>query len=489
MNNYYICFMIAKRFFYLFLLSLALISCESPRSHYVRVFKSIDLEVNHNSQAHNILNGICSHFGPRLAGCEKAIQAEEYSSLLFRSYGYDQVFFQPFSFTQWIRGSASLEIDSAGVFRPVPSLALAYTPSARINGRIVDVGNGLIEDYSGLNVSGKIVLVYLGLLPGTPAGVKNMSRACKLSFAIAQGAAGCIAINQEPGDLPVTGSVSFDGQIIKIPALSISYNRGMQLKEQLKTRSCLARITTNNTSRPVTARNVVARLEGNRLPDETIVIGAHLDSWDISPGALDNASGVASVLDIARLFKSLNLQPARTIDFVLFMAEEQGHYGSESYIEEARHQNRLDGIRYMFNHDMTVSTYGFNLMCRYESDELFQEMGLLMQKADTSYANSLAHFTYLGSDHAVFIFEGIPTFTPLNRYEPTHTYHTTGDGPDHITSGMLESNVKLSAMMLYILANAETLPANRFTPEQVRQYLIDNNLQEELVISGAWIWD
>ncbi len=481
--------MIAKRFFYLFLLSLALIGCESPRSHYVRVFKSIDLEVDHNSQAHNILKGICSHFGARLAGCEKAIQAEEYTSLLFRSYGYDQVFFQPFSLDQWIRGQASLQIDSAGVFRPVPSLALAYTPSASVNGRIVDVGNGLIEDYSGLNVSGRIVLIYLGLLPETPPGVKNMSRACKLSFAIAQGAAGCIAINQEPGDLPVTGSASFDGQMIKIPALSISYDRGMKLKEQLKTQSCIARIVTENSIRPVTARNVVARLEGSKFPDETIVVGAHLDSWDISPGALDNASGVASVLDIARLFKSLNLQPARTIDFVLFMAEEQGHYGSESYLEEARHQNRLEGIRYMFNHDMTVNTYGFNFMCRYESDELFKAIGLLMQKADTSFASSIAHFTYLGSDHAGFIFEGIPTFTPLNRYEKTHTYHTTGDVPELVTSAMLESNVKLSAMMLYALANAETLPATRFSPEQVRQYLIENNLQEELVISGAWLWD
>jgi len=233
----------------------------------------------------------------------------------------------------------------------------------------------------------------------------------------------------------------------------------------------------------------VARLEGYGLPQETIVVGAHLDSWDIAPGALDNASGAVSVLEMARIFKALNLKTRRSVEFVLFMAEEQGHYGSELYVKEARKRNLLDGIRYMFNHDMTVNTYGFNLMGHYESEDFFRQAGMLISRTDSAFANTIEHITYMGSDHAPFLMEGISTFTPLCRYQTFHTYHTSEDGPQHITPEMINSNIRSSAMMVYALANALSLPASRMSREQLRTYFIDNQLQEELVISGDWAWD
>jgi Zn-dependent M28 family amino/carboxypeptidase len=467
----------------------SLLGCENPRLHLLNVFKSIDLEVRYNSRAYPLLQDICGRYGPRMAGTEAGTRVEELASLLFRSYGFDNVFFQPFTFNQWQRGSVRLRIDTSGTFTDFPALALAYTPTGNINAPIVDAGNGLPEDYKNMNVTGKIVLIHLGLLPGTPENVRNTHRAQKLSLAIAQGAAGCIAVNPIPGDLPTTGTATLDGGMIKIPAVSISYERGMQLKQSLSKRRCTAVLFTENSSGPAMARNVVARFEGYEFPAETIVVGAHLDSWDISPGALDNASGAVSVLDMARTFKALNLKTRRSIDFVLFMAEEAGHYGSELYVREARHNNRLEGIRYMFNLDMTVNTYGFNLMGRYESEDFFRETGATIHRTDSSFSNTIAHFSYLGSDHAPFLFEGIPTFTPLCRYEEYHTYHTSADTQEYITAPMLTDNVRISAMILYALANTPELPATRFTDEQIRQYLIDNQLQEELVISGDWKWD
>ncbi|HHV04168.1 MAG: M28 family peptidase [Bacteroidales bacterium] len=470
------------------LLSL-LVGCDNPRLHLHIVFKSIDLEVSNNSQAYPLLLDICDRYGPRMAGTEAAACAEELAALLFRSYGYDSVFFQPFTFNQWQRGTARLRIDTAGTFTDFPALALAYTPSGNVSAPIVDAGNGLPNDYTGIDVTGKIVLIHLGLLPDTPPHVRNTHRAQKVSLAIAQGAIGCIAVNPIPGDLPTTGSATLDGGMIKIPAVSISYERGAALRNCLAKRKCTARLFTENSCIPAHARNIVARLEGYEFPQETIVVGAHLDSWDISPGALDNASGAVSVLDIARTFKALNLKTRRSIDFVLFMAEEQGHYGSELYVREARHRNRLDGIRYMFNHDMTVSTYGFNLMGRYESEDLIRETGMIIGRTDSFFTNVIAHFTYLGSDHAPFLMEGISTFTPLCRYETYHTYHTSADTPQYITPEMINSNVRTSAKMIYALANSPVLPATRLNDEQLRQYLIDNQLQEELVILGDWIWN
>ena len=123
-----------------------------------------------------------------------------------------------------------------------------------------------------------------------------------MSLAIAQGAAGCIAVSPVPGGLPVTGSATLDGEMIRIPAVSISYEEGEKLRASLSRRDARARIVTTNSCQPAYARNIVARMEGYEYPEETIVVGAHLDTWDISPGALDNASGAVSVLEIARIW-------------------------------------------------------------------------------------------------------------------------------------------------------------------------------------------
>ena len=126
--------------------------------------------------------------------------------------------------------------------------------------------------------------------------------------------------------------------MIRIPAVSISYEEGEKLRASLSRRDARARIVTTNSCQPAYARNIVARMEGYEYPEETIVVGAHLDTWDISPGALDNASGAVSVLEIARILKALDLKTRRSVEFVLFMAEEEGHYGSELYVREARQE-------------------------------------------------------------------------------------------------------------------------------------------------------
>ena len=138
---------------------------------------------------------------------------------------------------------------------------------------------------------------------------------------------------------------------------------------------------------------------------------------------------------------------------------------------------------------MNINTYGFNLMGHQESEDFFKKTGALIALNDSAFTDTMEHITYMGSDHAPFLMEGITTFTPLCRYEAFHTYHTNADEPQYINPEMINSNVKASAMMVYALANAPELPASRMSQEQLRTYLIDNQLQEELVISGDWAWD
>jgi Zn-dependent M28 family amino/carboxypeptidase len=87
-----------------------------------------------------------------------------------------------------------------------------------------------------------------------------------------------------------------------------------------------------NFSGMIKARNVIATIKGKTMPNEKVVVGGHLDSWDLATGAIDNGIGSFSVLDMARTFKVLNLQPERTVEFVMFMGEEEGLLGSKAYV-------------------------------------------------------------------------------------------------------------------------------------------------------------
>src|SRR3954462_13854182 len=126
----------------------------------------------------------------------------------------------------------------------------------------------------------------------------------------------------------------------------------MAIKEKLKTKKISAHLAMSNHSDMIKARNVVATLKGSEFPDEEIVIGGHLDSWDLATGAIDNGIGSFSVLDMARTFKALKLQPERTVEFVMFMGEEEGLLGSKAYVEKAMKDGSLQKVRYMLNFDM-----------------------------------------------------------------------------------------------------------------------------------------
>src|SRR5690606_4484560 len=206
-------------------------------------------------------------------------------------------------------------------------VALALTPAkAELEGELVDMGNGLEEDYLAApgKVAGKVVLAALNILPGSPDGTRNIHRSAKVTLAIQHGAKGIIVFNSVAGGTLLTGAASIDGTILPIPALAIGLEDGMAVKEEWTNRRLSAQILMHNKTGKFGARNVIARIEGSELPHETIVVGGHLDSWDLSPGAVDNGLGSFSVIDMARTFAALGLQPKRSVEFVLFMGEEQG---------------------------------------------------------------------------------------------------------------------------------------------------------------------
>lgn len=479
-----------KTFFSLLFVGLA-ISVQA-QDNFDADFKRINMDVQQNSKAYSNLKTATETIGHRLTGSSNGAKAEEYAFKLLRSYGYD-VRYQPFEVESWSRLTNETKIGgSESALAKVASVALAHSPvKSAVSAPLVDMGNGLEADYQETDkVKGKIALVYLGVLPGSPAGTPSLHRSEKTAIAIAHGAAGIIIINGVKGGVLLTGTASVTGKLISIPAVCIGLEDGMRLKEELKSKPQYASLSMTNFSGLIKARNVIATLKGESLPAEKIVVGGHLDSWDLATGAIDNGIGSFAVIDMARSFKALKLKTKRTVEFVLFMGEEQGLLGSKAYVKEATEKNDLEKLKFMLNYDMTNDPKGFSTS-RAEMKDLFTGWGLAIVKIDTGFKNTFNAGAGLHSDHQPFMLQGIPTGDGAGGKLPNNSgqfYHSDGDSFKLVDEQQLKNTVRYSAMLTYALASTPEIPVSRQSDEKLKAFLIENKLELPLKIAGEWRW-
>ncbi|MBV9989438.1 MAG: M28 family peptidase [Chitinophagaceae bacterium] len=460
-----------------------------------QVFANINKEVLTNSKAYSSLKYATENIGHRLTGSANGKKAEEYAYNLLKSYGFKDVRYQPFEVESWSRGMLTV---TAGADmqnqQPVKSVTLAHSPvKADINLELVDMGNGLEEDYQAnpSKVKGKIALVYLGVLPGSKPGTRSLHRSEKTAIATKYGASGIMIINTPDGGILLTGTASVTGKLIPIPAVCIGKEDGMELKRKLKEGKLYSHIAMTNFSGLIKARNVVATIKGKTLPNEKIVVGGHLDSWDLATGAIDNGIGSFAVLDMARTFQALKLQPARTVEFVMFMGEEEGLLGSKAYVEDAVKDKSIDQLRYMLNYDMTNDPKGYSTTAE-DSRDLFQYIGNIARAMDTSFRNSFRAGAGLHSDHQPFMLQGVPTGGSSGGGLPNNAgpcYHADCDHFKLVDESGMKNNVRFSSMLVYGIADAREIKAKHFSDEETKAFLLKNNLKEPLQIAGEWRWN
>ncbi len=456
-------------------------------------FSRLDSEVRKNSKVYQTLGDATKSIGHRLTGSANGEKAEEYAFNLLKSYGFSDVSYQPFEVEAWMRDTVTLAIapSSSDNFRDIPVVSLAHSPvDANLQGQIVDVGNGLEEDFEAVKekIKGKIALANIGLNGVT--GKKNLHRSEKTALAIKYGASGIIMVNGAPGKILLTGTASVTGAIISIPAVCISNDSGIELRKWLIEEGPLeAHIEMHNISKPIKARNVVATLKGKS--DEKVIIGGHLDSWDLSTGAIDNGIGSFAVMDIARTFKALKVKPERTIQFVLFMGEEQGLLGSKFFVSELKRTGAIDKVSYMMNLDMTNDPSGINAFGWNEMNNFFSSVGSAIHNVDQNYKNEAANRAGLHSDHQPFMLEGVPIAGLSGHLDPAvlQCYHADCDDFSLVNKEQLENTVRIAAMYLYALANTEKLAAKKLSDTKTRDFLISQGLKDELVIGQEWRWE
>lgn len=367
---------------------------------------------------------LADDIGPRPTGTDSEYEAAEMLAERLRSLGYD-VELQEFPIGSQISRASILQIASPEA-RTITSLPVANSGTDEVTGAVVHAGIGRVGDFPA-ETAGAIALIERGELLFDE----------KVANAEAAGAVGVILYNNASGVF--YGTLN---QTSELPVLAISGPDGQLLRDQADDSAVTATLSVGAV-RDATAYNVVATPPGQAC--ETVT-GGHYDSVIQAPGASDNASGTAAVLEIASVMAQNGAMGAHC--FVLFGAEEIGLIGSRYYVE-ALTQAERDGIRAMLNFDMVG--FGDEAWWLIGSTELQERMADLAQELGIQDATSSVLIRGMSSDHASFINAGIPALM-FHRWEDS-LLHTPQDVSDRIDPDLLEEAARMGAALLQSLAS------------------------------------
>tara|TARA_R110002167_G_scaffold210601_1_gene414823 strand:- start:708 stop:2084 length:1377 start_codon:yes stop_codon:yes gene_type:complete len=298
------------------------------------------------------LNYLSNQIGGRLSGSIQAQQAVNYMKSQLDSLGLDKVWLQPVMVPKWVRGTPEFAYfeTTPGITTNVAICALGGsvpTPPTGIKANIIEVDG--IEELATLgkdNIQGKIVFFNKPMDPTQINTFSAYSNCVDQRYSGALeaskfGALGVIvrSMNLRLDNFPHTGSMGYGDQSIneRIPAAAISTNAADLLSTSLRLNPEINFYFKQNCKQfeDVESYNVIGEIKGSSKPEEIIVVGGHLDSWDLGDGSHDDGAGCVQSMEVLNLFKKTGYTPKRTIRVVLFMNEENGLRGGTKYAEVA----------------------------------------------------------------------------------------------------------------------------------------------------------
>jgi hypothetical protein len=309
-----------------------------------------------NGKSYDWLDHLSNEIGGRLSGSYGAEQAVAYTKAELEKLNLDKVWLQPVMVPKWTRGEREFAYvqTGPGATRNVNITALGgsiATPAGGTKANVIEVqGLEQLKEYGRENIEGKIVFynrpmradliqtfeAYGGCVDQRYSGAEEAAK---------YGAVGVIvrSMNLRLDDYPHTGSMSYGDTPVnkRIPAAAISTNDAEYLSGILKIQKDLKLYFKLNCEQhnDVQSFNVIGEITGSEYPEQIMVVGGHLDSWDLGDGSHDDGAGVVQSMEVLRLFKEVNYTPKRTIRVVLFMNEENGLRGGNKYAEVARSKN------------------------------------------------------------------------------------------------------------------------------------------------------
>jgi hypothetical protein len=410
---------------------------------------------------------LTDRIGPRLSGSPGAAAAVDWALEELRRDGMAGVRGETLMVPHWVRGEESVSI-VAPVARPVVATALGMsvpTPDGGITAEVVETDSLEALATLGDRVKGKIVLfnkVTPARSDGSGYGDNVPLRSRGPSEASRLGAVAALvrSLGTLRARLPHTGALSYVDGVPPIPAAAIAEEDAERIHRLIAAGDTVrVRMVLGCRMLPdVESANVVADLTGRERPGEIVVVGGHLDSWDLGDGAVDDGAGVVAAMETLRLLKRLGLTPRRTIRAVLYMNEENGSRGGRAYAEA--HKDELARHVAAIESDGGAGRpLGFRVFAGPGGVEAVGALTAHLGAAG-SRATEVAASDSAGVDIDPLRTGGVPLLgmrQDMTRYFDWH--HSAADTLDKVDPGELAENVAAMAFMAWALAeSAEPLP-------------------------------
>ena len=436
---------------------------KSLTNPYEKIDKRILGEIYGSTETMTNITILCDEYGSRWPGSGDDKSACEYMVKKLEEYGLEEVHMEKFTHPGWIRGSSKLTVMKTKKTE-IPCIALPMSCEGEVESDLVFLGDGPLDIYEKKkdDIEGKVVMV----TSRTPLGMNRpLHRSEKYQRSVLAGAAGWIFMNHYPAYGPPTGGIS-----PIIPAVGISYESGQYLVRQLKSKGRVrVKLETNCKNLDVDTWNVVADVPGNEKDGETVIYGAHYEGHDIAVGALDDATGAACVMEVARVLSAERKHLKRAMRFILFGSEEIGLFGSRAYVDQ--HLEDMERIRFMLNFDAAgrAGRQGFNLGGHTELEPLFYEIAEAVG-VDIPIWQSISPY----SDHWPFLLKGVPTGRMGDPEEARkrggrgygHTMYDTVDKANLRAQRECVGNSSIAALRI---VNVDDWPAKHRSQDEIEQ--------------------
>ncbi len=437
------------------------------------------------------LRRLTDEIGGRVSGSPEYTKAVTWGIAGFRAASVDvhtEKFMLP---TTWSEGASRLEITGPGAFSAsFASLGLSpATPDGGIEAPLVNVGYGTEAEFrkAGAAVKGAILVVNTDL-GATWADLFNeyLRPPGIIDRTIQGGAVAILWTAERERKLLYRHTNTSDGKPEKLPQAILAREDGLRLLRAVEANpgKMRARLTLpNKLNGPVEQENVVGEIRGYERPDEIVVLAAHLDSWELGTGALDNGCNAAMVVEAARAIKASGLLPRRTIRFILFGGEEQGLLGSFGYVRA--HRAELDKYRGVIVFDTGIGRVtGYSLGGRPDIEDGVRE--ILKPFAGWGADHHTTDMQW-GTDHFDFMLEGVPTLM-ANQEVSNYlaNYHAASDTFDKVDIRELKLNTVLAAVTAWGIADRSEPLGRRLNRAEIEKTLKQTGLDEALKTQGYW---
>jgi carboxypeptidase Q len=449
-------------------------SANEPGGEVKAVTQAILDEIDKRSELMANIEYLCDMIGPRLTGSPNLTKANHWTKDKFQQYGLANAHLEPWMIDRaWTRGEAK-----GRVVVPVEQRILlessGWGPSTEgpKRGPVVHVkakSTDELSAYKGKLKGAWILFSEVSVQP-SPKQVKSANLDAEMKkriaefmrmrafrpelrkFLVSEEVAGIlIDSNKEHGLVNMTTAAS-NFSPAEIPEAFLTTESYGLIWRLLKRGPVEIEVDLKNTFSPgeVAVFNTVAEIPGSEKSDEIVIIGGHIDSWDLGTGATDNGTGIMAVLEAARALKAVGIKPKRTIRCVLFSGEEQGLHGSRAYVKA--HEKEMAKISGVLVHDMgTGRVKSIGLQGRYDLREIMDNVVEPFKEAVT--LDELSMRPMMGTDHMSFLPHGVPAFAVVqDEAEYRKTHHTESDTYDKVYADEVNQGAKVLAAWAYSVA-------------------------------------